>query len=80
MCLEARQYVHGRHQSVTGTRWGGAQAYAEENGLFFWETSAKSNVNVAEVFQDIAERLPRAAAPPQQVRAPAGPPAPCRQA
>ena len=44
------------------------QAYAEENGLFFWETSAKANVNVAEVFNDIAERLPRAAAPqpPQQ--------------
>ena len=41
------------------------QAYAEENGLFFWETSAKANVNVAEVFNDIAERLPRAAAPQQ---------------
>ncbi len=45
-----------------------AQAYAEENSLFFWETSAKTNVNVAEVFNDIAERLPRAAAAaaPQQ--------------
>ena len=43
------------------------QAYADENSLFFWETSAKTNVNVAEVFNDIAERLPRAAAaPPQQ--------------
>ncbi len=39
------------------------QAYAEENGLFFWETSAKANSNVAEVFADIAARLPRAAAP-----------------
>jgi hypothetical protein len=39
------------------------QAYAEENGLFFWETSAKTNSNVAEVFADIAARLPRAAAP-----------------
>lgn len=39
-----------------------AQAYAEENGLLFWETSAKTNVNVAEVFNDIAERLPCAAA------------------
>ena len=39
------------------------QAYAEENGLFFWETSAKSNSNVAELFTDIAARLPRAAAP-----------------
>lgn len=45
-----------------------AQAYADENSLFFWETSAKTNVNVAEVFNDIAERLPRAAAAaaPQQ--------------
>ena len=42
-----------------------AQAYADENSLFFWETSAKTNVNVAEVFQDIAERLPRASAAPQ---------------
>jgi len=43
----------------------GMQAYADENSLFFWETSAKTNVNVAEVFQDIAQRLPRAAAAPQ---------------
>lgn len=46
--------------------WSGCalpQAYAEENGLFFWETSAKSNSNVAELFTDIAARLPRAAAP-----------------
>lgn len=41
------------------------QAYADENNLFFWETSAKTNVNVAEVFHDIAERLPRASAAPQ---------------
>ncbi len=41
------------------------QAYADENSLFFWETSAKTNVNVAEVFHDIAERLPRASAAPQ---------------
>jgi len=41
-----------------------AQAYAAENGLFYWETSAKTNVNVQEVFEDIAKRLPRAAAPP----------------
>ncbi|EIE25802.1 small rab-related GTPase [Coccomyxa subellipsoidea C-169] len=42
-----------------------AKAYADENSLFFWETSAKTNVNVAEVFHDIAERLPRASAAPQ---------------
>lgn len=41
-----------------------AQSYADENGLFYWETSAKTNVNVNELFQDIAKRLPRAAAAP----------------
>jgi Ras-related protein Rab-5C len=40
-----------------------AQAYADENGLFFFETSAKHNLNVTEVFEEIAKRLPRAAAP-----------------
>ena len=40
------------------------QAYAAENGLAYFETSAKTNVNVQEVFEDIAKRLPRAAAPP----------------
>lgn len=41
-----------------------AQAHAAENGLVYWETSAKTNVNVQEVFDDIAKRLPRAVAPP----------------
>jgi GTPase SAR1 family protein len=40
-----------------------AQAYADENGLYFLETSAKTNVNVNELFQHIAKKLPRAAAP-----------------
>ena len=40
------------------------QSFAEENGLFFWETSAKTNVNVVELFNDIAQKLPRAAAQP----------------
>jgi len=57
-------------ETVKGPHMHGAltQAYADENSLFFWETSAKTNVNVAEVFNDIAERLPRAAAAaaPQQ--------------
>jgi Ras-related protein Rab-5C len=42
------------------------KAYADENGLSFWETSAKSNQNVAELFKDIAVRLPKAASATQQ--------------
>eukprot|EP00123_Amoebidium_parasiticum_P014037 comp22292_c1_seq1/m.33056 comp22292_c1_seq1/g.33056 ORF comp22292_c1_seq1/g.33056 comp22292_c1_seq1/m.33056 type:complete len:203 (-) comp22292_c1_seq1:346-954(-) len=36
-----------------------AQAYAEENGLYFMETSAKTAVNVNEIFLAIAKRLPK---------------------
>ncbi|XP_049935675.1 ras-related protein RHN1-like isoform X2 [Nymphaea colorata] len=36
------------------------RAYAEENGLFFIETSAKAATNVNEIFHEIAKRLPRA--------------------
>lgn len=34
--------------------------YADENGLFFMETSAKAATNVNDVFYEIARRLPRA--------------------
>ncbi|MNE83162.1 Ras family protein [compost metagenome] len=34
-----------------------AQAYADENGILFTETSAKTAHNVAEVFADIAKQL-----------------------
>ena len=39
-----------------------AQAYAEENGLHFVETSAKNAQNVNELFYEIAKKLPRQAA------------------
>lgn len=44
-----------------------AQAYANENGLFFVETSAKTAANVEELFLELARKLPQAEpAPPQQ--------------
>jgi GTPase SAR1 family protein len=36
-----------------------AQTYAEENGLIFMETSAKTAVNVNDIFMAIAKKLPK---------------------
>ncbi|RDD45191.1 Ras-related protein Rab-5B [Trichoplax sp. H2] len=36
-----------------------AQVYAEENGLLFMETSAKTAMNVNEIFLAIAKKLPK---------------------
>lgn len=43
-----------------------ATAYANENNLFFMETSAKTAANVNELFTEIARKLPKAEAPRQQ--------------
>ncbi|AQK94322.1 Ras-related protein Rab5, partial [Zea mays] len=45
-----------------------AKAYAQENGLFFMETSAKTATNVNDVFYEIAKKLLQG----QQVQNPQG--------
>jgi len=45
-----------------------AKAYAQENGLFFMETSAKTAINVNDVFYEIAKKLLQG----QQVQNPQG--------
>merc|ERR1712137_1476188 len=43
-----------------------AQAYAEENGILFMETSAKTAANVNELFVAIAKKLPKSQGGPQR--------------
>jgi len=42
-----------------------AKSYADENGLFFLETSAKTDNNVTTLFEAIALKLPKNAPPPK---------------
>jgi len=42
-----------------------AKAYADENNIFFLETSAKTNQNVFELFKAIAKKLPKTAPAPR---------------
>ena len=43
-----------------------AKAYADETGLLFFETSAKSGENVNEIFKAVAAKLPKNLPPPRQ--------------
>lgn len=43
-----------------------AKEYANENGIMFLETSAKTNHNVPEIFTAIARKLPKNTAPKQK--------------
>jgi len=49
------------HRQVTAEE---AQVYSEENGLLFMETSAKTAMNVNELFVAIAKKLPKGQAKP----------------
>ena len=51
-----------------------AQAYAQEAGLLFFETSAKTAENVKELFTAIAKKLPIEQASQRGMRGPAGRP------
>jgi len=46
-----------------------AEAYAKEAGLLFFETSAKTSLNVKELFTAIAKKLPLDQAGPRNLRA-----------
>eukprot|EP00635_Sarcinochrysidales_sp_CCMP3193_P010089 CAMPEP_0118893992 /NCGR_PEP_ID=MMETSP1166-20130328/2966_1 /TAXON_ID=1104430 /ORGANISM="Chrysoreinhardia sp, Strain CCMP3193" /LENGTH=195 /DNA_ID=CAMNT_0006832861 /DNA_START=67 /DNA_END=654 /DNA_ORIENTATION=+ len=51
-----------------------AQEYAEENGILHMETSAKNATNVKDLFQEIADRLPKAPLQPEREAFPIIPP------
>ncbi|KAL4429034.1 hypothetical protein ABPG77_006073 [Micractinium sp. CCAP 211/92] len=42
-----------------------ARTYAAETGLLYFETSAKADINVTALFDEVADKLPKAAAPQQ---------------
>jgi len=42
---------------------GDVKSYAQENGIMFMETSAKTNYNINELFEQIAYKLPKKQTP-----------------
>jgi Ras-related protein Rab-5C len=58
VCIGNKADLEGQ-RAVTAEE---AQAYANENGLHFVETSAKTAANVNELFFEIARKLPKAEA------------------
>lgn len=56
IALAGNKYDLKEQQEVTPET---AREYAEENNIFFIETSAKTDHNVSQLFVDIAQRLPK---------------------
>ncbi|CAO2645369.1 Ras-related protein Rab-5C [Lemmus lemmus] len=53
------RFVKGQFHEYQESTIGEAQAYADDNSLLFMETSAKTAMNVNEIFMAIAKKLPK---------------------
>lgn len=70
LCLEEADNETGDSSNSTASKRAvereEAQAYANDNGLIFYETSAKTGENVHELFVQIANDLPKSTHAPNQ--------------